>query len=324
MRSVNPSGGGFDDRGFGQQGRGDGYGPSEQDGFGSPDDWQNDRAGSQHFDGGQNQLEMAPSMEVEQERRNWALPVAGILALVALAAGYFFFIRDDGGDADQFAVEADSNGDLVEEDLEGDAATGDPATDAMGDQTDGAPAVLSETPVLTLQGADDGPLETEIQYEMQIQGVPATSQYLVIVDSIPQEPALDYLPLLILPEGRHSIAVEVRSGVDSATTNAVDVYVLAPQLTETYRANLSSVSMSGEGWSEAIRQFDEFRAAGHDGLVMSPSDPYPSLLPGFWNLYVGGFADGAEAQAYCEQAGLVIPDECFPAPFDPDGPPRDG
>ncbi len=246
------------------------------------------------------------------------IPIAAMLGVLALAAGYWVFLRSN-DDSATFAADSDDlAADLVEEDLEGDTASdegsGDPA----------APTVLSDSPVLTLEGAADGPLEVETQYEMTIEGVPNGSQYLVVVDDIPQEPALDYLPVLILPEGRHTISVTVTSGGQTATTNPIDVYVLAPELTATHRANLSSVSVADQGWTEALKQFDEFRADGHENVMLSPSDPYPSLLPGFWNIYVAGFDDQAAARAYCEQFELSIPDQCFPAPFDPDGPPRDG
>lgn len=248
------------------------------------------------------------------------IPVAAVLGVLALAAGYWVFMRTN-DDSATFAADSDDlAADLVEEDLEGDSA--DAGSTASSDPA--APTVLSDAPVLTLEGAAEGPLQVETQYEMTIEGVPNGSQYLVVVDDIPQEPALDYLPVLILPEGRHTISVTVTSGGQTANTNPIEVYVLAPELTATHRANLSSVSVSDQGWAEALKQFDEFRAAGHENLMLSPSDPYPSLLPGFWNIYVAGFADHAAATAYCEQFELSIPDQCYPAPFDPDGPPRDG
>ncbi|MDH3294924.1 MAG: hypothetical protein OER95_11465 [Acidimicrobiia bacterium] len=271
---------------------------------------------------GRRNLELAPQMPVERQGRSWLLPAVGVLVLLGLAAGYLFFIRDGSDSTDTFAADdVDPASDLVEEELEPEGSSTDstPLDDPASTVTE-----LSDNPVLTLAGAADGPLLTETEYEMAIEGVPVGAQYLVVVDDLPQEPALDYLPVLILPEGRHTLKVDVSAGGKTATTNPVDVYVLAPQLAATHRANLSSVSISEEGWAEAIRQFDEFRAAGHEGLMLSPSDPYPSLLPGYWNLYVPGFANNAEAQAYCVGAGLAIPDECFPAPFDPDAPPRDG
>jgi hypothetical protein len=266
-------------------------------------------------------LELAPPLAVKQQRRSWLLPVVGLLAVAGLAAGYFLFVLDGSDSTDTFAVdENDPASDLVEDDLEPEGATAD-----SGDASTDTAAVteLADNPVLTLAEAADGPMATETEYEMTIDGVPQGAEYLVIVDELPQGTPLTYLPVLILPEGRHTLQVEVTAGGKTATTNPVDVYVLAPQLTATHRANLSSVNIVEEGWAEALRQFDEFRAAGHDGLMLSPSDPYPSLLPGYWNLYVPGFSGPAEAQAYCEGADLAIPDECFPAPFDPDAPARD-
>lgn len=299
------------------------------DRFDSPDRRQGPQAGGHRpgAPGGQGprqpgraQLELAPALPVQQDRSRWMIPVAALLGVLALAAGYWVYVRSNDDPAAFAAESEDPAADLVEEDLEGDAAA-----DGSTASTDpAAPAVLSDSPVLMLESAADGPLEVETQYEMTIDGVPNGSQYLVVVDDIPQEPALDYLPVLILPEGRHTISVTITSGGQTANTNPVEVYVLAPELTATYRANLSSVSVADQGWTEALKQFDEFRAAGHENLMLSPSDPYPSLLPGFWNIYVAGFADGAAANAYCEQFELSIPDQCYPAPFDPDGPPRDG
>ena len=310
---------GLDDGGYRPGSSGDGFGSSSE-GRATGGSWPED-IGSPRYDDPRprNPVDLAPVVPSEEKDRRWMLPVVGLLAVLAFAAGYYLFLRGDADDSDNFAVDDSATGDLVEEDLEPEGATTED-TSAMTD----APTVLSESPLLSLPGASDGPLATETQYELQLEGVPEGSLYLVIVDDIPQEPALDYVPLLILPEGRHTISVQIESGPNTATTNAVDVYVLAPELSATYRANLSSVSIGAEGWGEALRQFDEFRAAGHEALVLSPSDPYPSLLPGFWNLYVGGFDDHAGAQEYCEQAGLDIPDACFPAPFDPNGPPRDG
>ncbi len=265
-------------------------------------------------DEGRSHLELGSGLAVEKQGRNWTLPAVGLLAVAALLAGYFLFVREDSDSTDTFASD-ETPSDLVDE--EPDPAAGEAATDDTVADTTPAVTELSDNPVLSLTGAAEGPLETETEYEMMIEGVPAGAEYLVVVDDLPQEPALNYLPVLILPEGRHSIRVDVSAGGKTASTNPVDIYVLAPELTATYRANLSSVSIADEGWDEAMRQFDEFRAAGHEGLMLSPSDPYPSLLPGFWNLYVPGFSNRAEAQAYCEGAGLAIPDACFPAPFDP-------
>ena len=268
------------------------------------------------------QLELAPALPVQKERPRWMIPAGALLGVLALVAGYWFFVRDT-DDTGAFAAENDDDlaADLVEEDLE----EGTDGADATATTVDpNAPTVLSDSPVLALEGAADGPLEVDTEYEMTIEGVPNGAQYLVVVDDIPQEPALDYLPVLILPEGRHTISVTVTAGAQTAGTNPVEVYVLASELVATTRANLSSVSIADQGWTVALQQFDDFRAAGHENVMLSPSDPYPSLLPGFWNLYVPGFADQAAATAYCEQFELSIPDQCFPAPFDPNGPPRDG
>ena len=67
-----------------------------------------------------------------------------------------------------------------------------------------------------------------------------------------------------------------------------------------------------------MRQFDEFVAAGHTDGQLMPSDWFPSLTPGYWNIFVGGFSDKPAAVTYCEAVGLAGPDQCFPQFFDPD------
>ena len=63
---------------------------------------------------------------------------------------------------------------------------------------------------------------------------------------------------------------------------------------------------------QAIRQFDEYRAAGHDALQLLP------ISPGYWNLFIGGLGeDRAAAQTYCESFNLAVPDQCFPTYYEP-------
>ena len=73
------------------------------------------------------------------------------------------------------------------------------------------------------------------------------------------------------------------------------MYAVGPIPEASYRANLSSVNVAEEGWAEAVRQFDEFVAAGHAELELMPSDWFPSLVPGYWNLFVDGFGTRDEA-----------------------------
>ena len=158
---------------------------------------------------------------------------------------------------------------------------------------------------------------------MEVTGAAEGSLFQLVVNGAKQqepEPALRQK--IVLPPGRHSILVEV-TGADGSieNSNPVEVYVLGDAPTEGFRANLSSVNIETEGWEEAIRQYDGYVADGHDLVQLAPSDPYPSLVPGFWNIFVEGFGDGRdEAQFYCEQFELAIPDQCFPTNFDPDAP----
>lgn len=274
-------------------------------------------------------LELAPPIEPKPSRTPMLI-VLGLALLAGLGALYFLVFRDSGTTTDPVVAPVESDGDSAD-------GTGDPVTETAGDDAsadaaaggaegqsgESAPLELDPNPSLSLEGADSGPLETETAYPTTLTGAPVDSEYMVIVDGREQGGPIDYLPDLVLPEGRHSIVMDVTYQDQAATTNPVEVYVLRPELEAGYRANLSSVSIQDEGWGEALRQFDEYRDAGHEQLMLSPSDPYPSLLPGFWNIYVDGFADRDGAAAYCESAGLSIPDQCYPAPFDPDAPARD-
>lgn len=271
-------------------------------------------------------LELAPPVE-PRPGRGPLLALGALALLLGLGALYYFVIRDADSPAEDGTVAADDAQNAESTDASGDDSAGQ-ETAAEGDdpaviEDDSAePTSLNANPVLSLEGADSGPLETETAYPTQLEGAPVDSEYIVIVDGREQGEPIDYLPDLVLPEGRHSIVMEVMYQGETATTNPVEVYVLAPELAASYRANLSSVSVQDEGWGEAMRQFDEFRAAGHEQLKLSPSDPYPSLLPGYWNIYVDGFGSREESAAYCESSGLSIPDQCFPSPFDPDAPAR--
>ncbi len=279
-------------------------------------------------DGGRPQppkLELAPPVE-SRTGRGPLFALGALAVLLGLGALYYFVIRGDDSQAENGNIAADET-EGAGESTDGSAGQGADAgsdTDAvaMGEEPAG-PTSLDPNPVLSLEGADSGPLETETAYPTFLEGAPVDSEYMVIVDGREQGEPIDYLPDLVLPEGRHSIVMEVVYQGETATTNPVEVYVLAPDPTAGYRANLSSVSVLEQGWGEALRQFDEFRAAGHEQLQLSPSDPYPSLLPGYWNIYVDGFASREEASAYCEGSGLSIPDQCFPSPFDPDAPARE-
>ncbi len=188
-------------------------------------------------------------------------------------------------------------------------------TTAATDQAAAAEPQVDE-PTLFFDDAQTGPLQQGQTYSIDLVGEPEGSLLQVVVDDIPQGTPESQLPDLILPAGRHSLYIQISNGAETATSTAVEVYVLGDLPPVGFRANLSSVSIQDEGWVEALRQFDEFRAAGHEALQLYP------LSEGYWNVFVAGLGEErASAQAYCESFGLAIPDQCFPTYYDGSAPP---
>ncbi len=259
-------------------------------------------------------LELAPAVQQDRSRTGM-FALLGLVALVSLGAFWFFFLRSD-DPASEFESADGQTTDSVEDTVPADPAGAETTEDTTAAPADpAAPLALEGAPTLALDGADGGPLETEVAYTINLSPVPVDSQYIVIVDGQEQPGPIDFVPDLVLPEGRHSIVIRVLHNGQTADSNAVDVYVLPGAPQAGWRANLSSVDIVNEGWGEAVRQFDDYRGAGHEQLVLTPSDPYPELLPGYWNIYVGGFADRASAASYCEEFGLEVPVDCFPSEF---------
>ncbi len=228
-----------------------------------------------------------------------------VVVLVGVGVAWFLTRGDDGSDTAAF----DDAGDVTATDDAGteDLAAADP--DA-GSQSELEPQV--DEPTLLFEQAQVGPLVQGTTYSIDLVGEPTGSMLQVVVDDIPQGTPDTLLPDLILPAGRHSLYIEITNGTDVTASTPVEVYVLGDLPPEGFRANLSSVDIQNEGWAEAIRRFDEFRAAGHDGLQLAP------LSDGYWNIFVGDLgADRAAAQSYCDSFGLAVPDECFPIYFDP-------
>ncbi|MEM7272556.1 MAG: hypothetical protein AAF547_05700 [Actinomycetota bacterium] len=232
---------------------------------------------------------------------NRALLGLGLAAIVLAGLAAAWFLTRDGGDesADDAAVATEADQAAVETTL--------PATPAV---TEAPEPVVSE-PTLFFDAATAGPLQQGETYSIDLVGEPDGSLLQVVVDDIPQGQPDALLPDLILPAGRHSLFIEITNGVDVSSSTPIELYVLGDPPPVGWRVNLSSVDMQTEGWAEAIRQFDEFRAAGHEGLQLLP------LSPGFWNIFISGFGeDRGAAQGYCESFNLAVPDECFPVYFE--------
>ena len=238
----------------------------------------------------------------------------GLVLLVGLAA-FFFFGRSDGTpDGDQ---QAGLGGDTTPDaNADGVGGLGETGTDVTPDPnaTPEQPAPTGEPPTIRFDEAAMGPVNADTPYSLTLTTVPVgATGYQLIVDDVPQgEPAAE-IPQVTFTPGKHLLKVDTITPTGIVSSTAVIVYAIsAVPAAVTYRANLASVNIDPnvEGWGQAITRFDAFVAAGHTELQLMPSDFFPGLTPGYWNLYIGGFASTAEATAYCEQFSLG-PDDCF-------------
>ena len=237
----------------------------------------------------------------------------GLVVLVGVAVAYLFTRGDDTTTtevADAAPEAAESVDDPEAAPLED--ATPTDEVDALAAEPE--PAV--DEPTLFFDEAQTAPLQQGETYSIDLVGEPEGSLLQVVVDDIPQGAPGEVLPDLILPAGRHSLYIEITNGAEVTQSTPVNVYVLGPEPVQGYRANLSSVDIQTEGWAEAIRQFDEFRAAGHEGLQLAP------LTDGYWNIFVPGLGEELSgATTYCEQFGLEVPVDCFAVYYEPTGAP---
>lgn len=238
-----------------------------------------------------------------------------VVALAGVGAAYLFTQRDDGGtstSADQVAGFEQAETDTSETTL----ATED--SPVMEEQTAGP--VTGLPPVVIFDEAAIGPVQAGQPYQIAVGDGPSGAQYQLLVDDVADaEPAPELPPVTFAP-GRHLLVIEITSPEGDISTDPVVVYAVGEVPGVGYRANLSSVNIDTEGWAEAVRQFDEFVAAGHDQLELMPSSPFPSLVPGYWNIFVDGFDSATGATDYCEATGLTVPDQCFAQRFDPNAP----
>jgi serine/threonine protein kinase len=186
----------------------------------------------------------------------------------------------------------------------------------------GALALTSTQPLAALEfefpAGADGPLDAGESYDLDIVGAEVGALFRYVVDGEAVGTATEELPPFVADPGRHSIAIEVTRGDDVTRTELVELYVIGDLPEPGYRANLSSITAVPENWSTALATFDRLTEDGHDDLMLLPSDRFPSLRPGFWNLFVPGFGDDREAASdYCDRFGLVQSEECFGSFFDP-------
>ncbi len=245
----------------------------------------------------------APERPREPNRALLGLALA--LVVLAGAAVAWWLTRDDGGDQSAAGGEQEQLAETTTTLASGDAgAVPEPDAPAVEEP-------VLDVPTLSLLDVDPGPLDSETTYSLDLFGEPAGSMLQVVVDDVPQGQPDVILPDLILPAGRHTLIVNVTDGAGTRLSSPVEVYVLdAPPALGTL-ANLASIDMVNEGWDEAIRRFDEYRAAGHQNVRLLP------ITPGFWNIFVPDHADADAVATYCDGFGLAVPDDCFAKDFDP-------
>jgi hypothetical protein len=243
-----------------------------------------------------------------------ALMALGVVAIIAAGFGAAYFLTRGGG---------------IPGTGEDDAAITDDVVTDSSDETEATSTTAAPTgpaaglpPVVVFDEAAFGPIQAGVEYNVTVGDGPSDATYQLLVDGEPQaEPAPELAPAMFAP-GRHLLEISVISAEGNLSTDPVVVYALGDPPAQGYWANLASVNTDAEveGWAEAVRRFDEFVAAGHTNLQLIPSDLYPSLPPGYWILYVGGFSDTDTASAYCEEHGLLSADQCWARPFDPNAP----
>jgi hypothetical protein len=248
-----------------------------------------------------------PRQKPKEPNRFLLFAGLGVVLLLGAAAAWYF--TRGGDDTDQVATAETTETDDIVAESTGDATT---ATDPATPEATVAPEPLVNEPTLFFDAATTGPLQQGETYSIDLVGEPEGSMLQVVVDDIPQGTPDLLLPDLILPAGRHTIYIQMTNGAEVSQSTPVELYVLGDAPPQGFRANLSSVDMQTEGWTEAIRQFDEYRAAGHDALQLLP------ISPGYWNLFIGGLGEErTAAQTYCESFNLAVPDQCFPTYYEP-------
>lgn len=288
-------GGGFDDP------RSSGAPPTRRQDSGRPRSGERrDRSQDTEFKLADNRPRQKP-----KEPNRFLLAIGlGVVLLLGAAAAWYFTQRDGGAES----VASDSGEAVTTDGVDDATAATDPATP----EATVAPEPTVSEPTLFFDAAGEGPLQQGETYSIDLVGEPEGSMLQVVVDDIPQGSPDLLLPDLILPAGRHTIYIQMTNGAEVSQSTPVELYVLGDAPPQGFRANLSSVDMQTEGWAEAIRQFDEYRAAGHDALQLLP------ISPGYWNLFIGGLGeDRSAAQSYCESFNLAVPDACFPTYYEP-------
>ncbi|MFV0526433.1 MAG: hypothetical protein ACK5RL_18260, partial [Acidimicrobiales bacterium] len=241
----------------------------------------------------------------------WALALGVLAVLLSGVAAAYLLQRL--GDDDTESAEPPASTSLATGD--GGAGTG---TENTGASTSAPAATTLVDPSVRFDEAALGPIVTGTEYQIGIEDGPADATYQLFIDDQPVADPATTLPPVTFDNGLHKLQVEI-SDPSGPVTSPVPVLVYAAGPAPTapeWRANLSSVNVVEEGWTEAVTQYQDF-AAGHADLQMMPSDWIPSLPAGYWNIFVGGFSSRDQALAYCNQSGLAVPDQCFAVRVEP-------
>ncbi len=190
-----------------------------------------------------------------------------------------------------------------------------PAIDDRSTSTDGPTGAVP----LVVEGAADGPLDEGRSYAMTVPDQPIDASYRLVLDGQPTGPATATVPPLVAPVGRHRVAVEITTGNGVELTETVDIIAVAADLEPGFRAHLARLPAAAERWSEVVGIVDALEADGHRDLEVVPSSGLAGIGDGVWLVTVPGFADGAQAEDYCDRFELSIPDRCYAAPVVPVG-----
>lgn len=240
----------------------------------------------------------------------------GLAAVVLIGIIAVSVLTLTGGDDDPAETAADGiAGDELGSGEEGATDTTPAVTD-----TTVAPGTTFE-PDVEFDEAALGPIQADSAYSLAIQnGPPDATGYQIFVDDQPVGEPTPEIPAVAFTPGKHLVQIQITHPGGTAATKKVVVYALGGTPAATWRANLASVNIETEGWAHAVGQFDSFVAAGHQTLQIYPSDLVPSLTPGFWNIFVGGFESAEAANGYCTQSGLEVGVTCFAVFADPAAP----
>lgn len=193
----------------------------------------------------------------------------------------------------------------------------DPTTSSDASMPSTAPPGVG-TPSVVFAEAVDGPVRSGDSYTLDVDGAAPATTYRLLEDGsmVAEGPApFSYTPA----PGRHEIVLQTATD-PPVRSSPVELYAVGDLPPAGYRVNLASVPAEPGNWPTALAKFDELVAAGHTDLVLLPSDWFPQLTPGFWNLFIPGFGDEQDlGEAYCRSFDLAVPDDCFASYFDPEG-----